>query len=442
MENSKRKVRCQVRTGKSDARLAELTTWIMARFAGRDRILDCRRFDICWPLRVVVLSLVCLHLESNVNLALAQEPTSGAVLAKRRAEISALSDSDRAELVRKYQDFQKLSSDEQERLRKLHRDVEGNFALKETMQRYCDWLKDLNVTQREQLRVADTPEKKRLAVDRILQEQKRQQQDQMRGFEGRDPMGNMPPPASSDELKKLMAPLEAGLFQYGPSDPAERERISKLSGTLRYERLLRVIADLRHPKDGPGADLPFLDEFRSAVANAAPQFRLGGPDGRPGDRPPPGPKGFMWLTHSLVEEARREFSAAEGDELREALFRTLSPEMQSEFLQTPPESQPMFLKLMHLDELRRSLVRAFDLPPQFADGPGRGGPGRGGPGRGGPGRDGPGRDGPGRDGRGPGFGPGRDGRGPGGPFGGPPEGPGPDGRRPGEPPPRGPRANE
>jgi hypothetical protein len=439
-----------VRTIKSDARRIKLATTDRLRFPSFSQMFDCGCFEIHRRWRHVVLCLAGFILWSTVGLA--QERASGATLAKRRAEISALSDSDRAELVRKYQDFQKLSSDEQERLRKLHRDVEGNVALKETMQRYCDWLKDLNVSQREQLRAADTPEKKRLAVDRILQEQKRQQQDQLRGFEGRDPGGNMPPPASSDELKKLMAPLEAGLFQFGPSDPAERERIGKLHGTLRYERLLHVIGDLRHPKEGPRPDLPFLEEFRSTVANAAPPFRPGSSDGRPGDRPPPGPKGFLWLMHSLTEEARREFAAAEGDELLETLFRTLSPEMQSEFLQTPPESQPLFLKLMHLDELRHSLVGAFDLPPQFADGPGRGGPGRGGPGRGGPGRDGPGdfgpgrdgqgRDGPGRDGRGPGFGPERDRRGPGGPFGGPPDGPGPDGRRPGERPPRGPRPDE
>lgn len=314
-------------------------------------------------------------------------------LSRRRAEISSLSDPDRAELTRKYQDFQKLTSAEQEYFRKLHQEVEGNPALKSAMERYCDWLKDLDVAQREQLRAADTPEKKRLAVVRIRQEQKLQQEDQLRSLESREVAGKMgfSQLASSDDLKKIMGSLEACLAKVPQTDPAQLAKVKQLNGTLRYERLLWLLSEVRHPKDGaPYPEPHWLDDFKMTVGEVMPNQLRQSFDLRLGDRSGPPPRGFVWLMMSLLEEGRREFSATAGDDLRESLFRALTPQKQSDFLQTPPESQPLFLKRMHLDELRRAFLAAFDLPrpPGEGRGDGRGeGPGRG------EGRDGFGRGG-------------------------------------------------
>lgn len=328
-------------------------------------IAERLRVRLCF---IVTCVVVCGLSAVQPPAAHAQQ-ASRAELDRRRSRISALSESDRAELLRKYQAFQNLPESEQNKLRDLHQKIEANAALKETLYQYSTWLRDLDVGQREQLRSADTPEKKRLVVDRIRQDQKRQQAEQSKQFEPRDRDGrpSFPQLASSNELKELMDVLESIIVRSN-FDPAQVEQVKKLTGTLRYKRLFQIFSEMRHGKqkeEGGQRFVPIPDELREALLKIVPKpivnkaFEGGGS----------APVALLWLMASLQEEARREFSDSEGDELRQNLFKSLSTQKQSEFVQSPPAVQALYLKRTHMDELRSSFIMAFDMPKQFSEKP-------------------------------------------------------------------------
>lgn len=326
----------------------------------------CRSRTLPWRR---ILCLVLLQLLTVGSLQ-AQGSVSNAELARRREKIASLSDSDRAELTRKYEDFQKLSDENRDQLRSLHQKVEANSALKQTMQLYCEWLKDLDVSQREQLRAADTPAKKRLTVERIRKEQQQKKDEQSRMIDGRETerkaqFGQL---ASSSDLKVVMETLESSLSRSKVIDPGQFEQVDKLRGTLRYKRLLELLGQVRHTKsEGPRPDAEVMKDFAGAVQNIAPKQFFKNFEGS-GDRLIGVPRLLLWLQLSLLDEARRELNQTDGDEIREALFRSLSSQKQMEFLQTPPDFQSGFLMRVHLDDLRSTFVQTFDISPKLFDG--------------------------------------------------------------------------
>jgi hypothetical protein len=326
-------------------------------------------FSICARRCGRMLCLVLLQL-FLVGTLQAQGSVSNAELARRREKIASLSDSDRAELTRKYEDFQKLSDENRDQLRSLHQKVEANSALKQTMQLYCEWLKDLDVSQREQLRAADTPAKKRLTVERIRKEQQQKKDEQSRMIDGRETerkaqFGQL---ASSSDLKVVMETLESSLSRSKVIDPGQFEQVDKLRGTLRYKRLLELLGQVRHTKsEGPRPDAEVMKDFAGAVQNIAPKQFFKNFEGS-GDRLIGIPRLLLWLQLSLLDEARRELNQTDGDEIREALFRSLSSQKQIEFLQTPPDFQSGFLTRVHLDDLRSTFVQTFDISPKLFDG--------------------------------------------------------------------------
>jgi hypothetical protein len=97
------------------------------------------------------------------------------VLAERRARIEKLSPAQKLELLDHQEKFLKLPPEEQERLRRLSRDLEKDPQSQElrlVMQRYYDWLKTLPAYQRAQLRELP-PEQRVERVRAILEEQSR-----------------------------------------------------------------------------------------------------------------------------------------------------------------------------------------------------------------------------------------------------------------------------
>jgi len=89
-------------------------------------------------------------------------------LAERRARVEALSSAEKQELLEHQKRFAKLEPAEQERLRRLSREVDEDpqaAELRRIMQRYYDWLKTLPPYQRAQL--ADLPPEAR--VKRVQQ---------------------------------------------------------------------------------------------------------------------------------------------------------------------------------------------------------------------------------------------------------------------------------
>ena len=334
------------------------------------------------------------------NLAWAAPQVTEETLNKRRDSVSKLPESKRQELVRKYEAYRKLDDTERLRLRTLHKDLEADIGLKEVMQNYVNWLKDLDVTQRDQLRQAKTPEQKRNLVVRFRQEQLKRKADVWREMSP-PPQEKRPLPAplSGDDLKSVMTALELQLDKDGLISPAAKEVLAKIEGTQRYKLLMRSIGQYRRPKDGSNRHFDLPDAARATmlegVQNHELKQKLLSMGRMPENRQNAQRMVFNWLRGSTLEEARREFSGSQSDALRDALFQSMSLEDQTRFSQSPPGMHDQFLSRLHFEEIWRAFSDAGDLPmrPMGDVPPGRGGqfapfqrrPGDGRPGEGRPG---------------------------------------------------------
>lgn len=308
----------------------------------------------------------------------AGKPASEQVLAERRKQIEQLSDAKRKELIRKYDAYRQLSEGERDHLRSLHHDVETNADLKNVMVQYCTWLKNLDVTQQEQLRQAKTPEQKRNLVVKIKQDQHQRREELW--HEGRPPPGpGRAPiaPPSGDDLKSVMTAWEEALTKSGVITPELHSKLESQQGAQRYKTLMRTLADYRHPKGGP--ERPFeipdavLDAMASVVKSPADQQKLQRRD--PNRRQQLEKEVAGALLWGTASEARLEFHGSSADSLKETIFQKMPPEFQTRYSQWSSFQQELALMGIYRHEIREAFADACDL--KMPDGRGFGG--RGGP---------------------------------------------------------------
>jgi uncharacterized protein HemX len=73
-----------------------------------------------------------------------------------RKKIESMSPSERAQLKRNYEKFQKLSAQEKQRFREIHAATRNQPELNQVMRSYCNWVKSLSPWEQEDLRNAKT----------------------------------------------------------------------------------------------------------------------------------------------------------------------------------------------------------------------------------------------------------------------------------------------
>lgn len=96
-----------------------------------------------------------------------------AVREQRRQQIAGMSKSERARLKKNFEKFNRLPPQEQERLRKLDRDLRQNEDLRPVMKDYIDWLDTLSVGERGDLRSETAPDHRAALVRSLVDEQHR-----------------------------------------------------------------------------------------------------------------------------------------------------------------------------------------------------------------------------------------------------------------------------
>ena len=328
-----------------------------------------------------MLSVLAVMISLMPGRLLAAAPVSEATLASRRQEIARLSDSQRKELIRKYDAYRQLDPAERHQLHRLHENLESNADLKLVMQRYCEWLKNLDAPQRQQLREAKTPEQKRELVVRFHQEQHKRKKQMWHG-----PGPGAPPPPrglpglSSEVLREAMSELEAGLIKQGAIDSTAQAELAKVEGTQRYKLLMRSIAEFRNPKSGEDRDFEFPESVLKVVArsirNGEIRDKLTEPWRDLTHRQGVQRLVFQVLLAGTNEAARREFSGDQAEQLKQTLFQSLSADEQARFSHLPPKDHDLFLMNLHRDEIWRAFSTAGDLPqrPMGDRHPGEGGP--------------------------------------------------------------------
>lgn len=102
--------------------------------------------------------------------------------------ISRMTQDDRAVLDRKYQQYKSLTEEERSQLRQLHLSLESDRAnggrLIEIMKDYCDWLKQIEAWQQNELAHIDDPLNRAKRVSEIHEQQQRNSSSDEEEFRG------------------------------------------------------------------------------------------------------------------------------------------------------------------------------------------------------------------------------------------------------------------
>ncbi|WP_166819767.1 hypothetical protein [Thalassoroseus pseudoceratinae] len=110
-----------------------------------------------------------------------QRPTTPSIspdeIDARRARIKAMSASDRSRLQQNLSRFLALPAEKQADLVELHRQIESDSALRDTKEKFEEWLSNLSPWQRQELTSQSTVDKKLTVVRGILTKQRQQREE-------------------------------------------------------------------------------------------------------------------------------------------------------------------------------------------------------------------------------------------------------------------------
>ncbi len=151
--------------------------WLSDSWLGDGRLSDGRLGDR-WP-AIGWLSVAAGQSPVPAADALPAPPPATEDLAERRERVRQMSARDHAELLRKHERFDRLSPNEQERMRQLHDELSNDPQapqLLQTLASYSAWLQTLTAAERAELLGMEP----RARVEQIRQLQQEQRRDEAR----------------------------------------------------------------------------------------------------------------------------------------------------------------------------------------------------------------------------------------------------------------------
>lgn len=174
------------------------------------------------------------------------------ILAQRRSEIEAMTETERNRLKHNYERYLKLNDEERKRCHKLHNAVENDASLRDTLTAYHEWLKTLSPWKRDELRKTTDPQARLELIRKIKDEQNardRQRRDWFRRSNyGRGPgFGHY---MNREEFATFMQNVEAilrsnsddpPLFDHSKIDQDKLKELESLDGSARYVQLMEIL---------------------------------------------------------------------------------------------------------------------------------------------------------------------------------------------------------
>lgn len=174
-------------------------------------------------------------------------------------QIAAMSESERQRLERNFESFQRMTPDEQAKVRSFHQELQRDLSerqgeLTAVLNDYQNWLTTLQPFERDQLANAASPQERIILMKRIVERQRERTaaRSMQRGPlppPGDDPMSrNLDrmrrfwmdmPVLSADELSRVMQAIEQQA-QFRLTESQWKE-IQQLEGIERFTRLLMAI---------------------------------------------------------------------------------------------------------------------------------------------------------------------------------------------------------
>ena len=206
------------------------------------------------------LLLVLVPVVVLIPLLFAAATGTSDSLAENRKKIAAMSQAQREQLETHYQQYRRLSQEEQQRLREVHAAMQGNSRLQEATQQYEKWLATITPWQRAELR-EETDPLRRVALVRRFEQERREEQKRLQEERERRGRGPEPGPFSwwdlrhiatldSEDLKAALDRIEAVIT---PS-PQLRQRLEMATRPKRD--LVVLLAALQQASPGESQWLP------------------------------------------------------------------------------------------------------------------------------------------------------------------------------------------
>lgn len=304
--------------------------------------------------------------------------------ADRIGRVTNMSSAERLELQRKYDEYRALPEADKNRYRQLQQALQKDAAtggeLTTISRGYGEWLKTLDVKQREELRKMATPEQRRTLVKKFLDDQKERQQ-KLLDSELLPGQSQRIPRLAPQELSKLMDIFGKQLRDHDVIPSKAEKELAELQGTARYIRLFELLAEYRRPDPvvNKGKDFHPTTEEKKALVSAiqSTESRQFLEKSVSENRAPPMMIYYM-LGVNVLRQYSQEIFADDSVATRDRLFQKLLPEQQQYVLNSPPSRHHETLVRTSLDNVRRMVFMALFRPgdfPGFLPPPGNGRPG-------------------------------------------------------------------
>jgi hypothetical protein len=288
---------------------------------------------------------------------------------QHQKEIAGKSESERARLQRNFRTFRDLPPAEQERLRRLDRELKedgragGN--LRAIMDEYYNWLATLTPGQQQDLRPTNDPDhpekndatRREIRVRELLKEQ----QDQIDAT-GAGKGGGAPPRLSSKDLDTVLGVVEEAMREKHLLSSAELQELQNKKDLARHMYLWGLAFRPRVAGAAPGQPLPWMskDVFESMIDGISNEkLAAHVKAGQNMDR-------WWRLVRLIYGGIRAEYEQLRPDqETLERFFVELNSTEQDEIMRLPSDQQPQQLTHMYMTKMSEKEPDRFPRPPQL-----------------------------------------------------------------------------
>ena len=286
---------------------------------------------------------------------------------QREKEIASKSEAERARLERSFKAFRTLSEADQEKLRRLDRELKedartGQGQLQEAMNRYYDWLLTITPGQAADLRGETNPDKREKMVRELIKEQ----QDHAVAA-GSMQGGRFPAGLSDEDLKAVLKVMEEAMRENSLSheEMQQLDRKKKLAREDPKKKLAEEVylMELAYPLRHFGQIPNWCTEevYERMVLNISNE-KQAAHIRRVGTQK----EGLFWLNGLIWRNIGGKYEKLKPDQAElDRFFAGLSSAEKDQIMRLTWEQQPRQLTYMYLEKKSKEEPETYPPPPPW-----------------------------------------------------------------------------
>jgi hypothetical protein len=296
----------------------------------------------------ILIGLALLALPGHRGLCRAESESD----AQKR--IASMPAAQRERLARNFEAFKRMTPEQREKYRRLQQELaaDPNAAqLRVLMQDYFEWLKTLDIRQRNELREETNPELRQEMVAHFRSEQKHKQELGLipSNQDGKGPGRGL----SSADLANVMRIFENKMYATQAIPTAKWERLQTISGVDRYRVFLETVCEPGE-KGEPAPVRKLSPETFSDMANAISDEEqrkqvlsksVGFGQAR---------ELFLLIARGMIQQLHQEVGQnSAGDETLRRFFVDLDEKRKDEVMRAPADQRVTLLVNMYMQKIKR-----------------------------------------------------------------------------------------